>query len=145
MEKVKSEVTIKNENLFRALVSLPLAALFALLAMNSVMNSGIIIFQILYILMALYFSLSTLGYAAHYTNERYEGTTEPLFKNKNLSKAIKLLPLAIIFVAVAMNSITSSTHVVFQVVFVLMAMFTLLSTLAYAAYYTNDYFAENAG
>jgi hypothetical protein len=30
-------------------------------------------------------------------------------------------------------------------VFVLMALFTVLSTLAYAAYFTNDYFEENAG
>lgn len=145
MENVKSELTIKNENLFRALVCIPVAALFALLAINSVMTSGIIIFQILFILLALYFSLSALAYAAYYTNERYEGTTEPLFTNKSLSKAVKLLPIAIIFSSIAMTSVTSSTHVAFQIVFVLLAMFTVLSTLAYAAYYTNDYFEENAG
>ena len=145
METVKSEVTIENENLFRALVCIPVAALFALLAASSIMNSGILLFQIIFVLLALYFTLSTLAYAAHYTNERYEGTTEPQFSNKNLSKTVKLLPLAIIFVIVAMTSITSSTHVVFQVLFVLMALFTVLSTLAYAAYFTNDYFEENAG
>ncbi|MEW6991237.1 hypothetical protein AADZ91_11150 [Colwelliaceae bacterium 6441] len=142
MEKLNNERIIKNENLFRALVCLPTAILFTLLSINSVANSGIFIFQIIFILMAIYFSLSAISYAAHYTNECYEGKTEPLFENKNLSKAIQYAPLAIIFSFIAVNSITISAHIVFQVISGLTAFILVLSAIAYAAFYTNDCYAE---
>jgi hypothetical protein len=144
MEQVKSESIIKNENLFRALVYVPLAALFVLLSINSVATSGIIIFQILFILMAMYFTLSAISYAAHYTNERYEGKTEPQFENKNLSKAIKFSPLAVVFTFISFHSITTSAHLVFQAIAVIIAFYLILSTIAYAAFYTNDCYAETA-
>lgn len=144
MEKIKNESIIKNENLFRACVCVPLVILFVLLSIDSVVNSGIILFQILFILMALYFSLSAISYAAHYTNERFEGKAEPQFENINLSKMIKFSPLAVFFTFIAYNSITTSSHFVFQAIAVLMALFCILSTIAYAAYYTNDCYAESA-
>ena len=144
MEKVKSERIIENENLFRAWVCVPSAILFVLLSINSMATSGILVFQIIFTLMAVYFSLNALSYAAHYTNERFEGKTDPLFENKNLSKAIKFSPLAILFTFFAFNSITTSTSIVFQTMFVLMAFILILSTIAYAAFYTNDYHAERA-
>jgi len=144
MEKVNNEHIIKNENLFRAWVCLPLAILFVLLSINSVATSGMVVFQVLFILMAICFSLSALFYAAHYTNERYEGSTEPQFENKNLSKAIKFSPLAVFFTFVAINSITTSAHTVFQAIYVVMALLLILSTIAYAAFYSNDCYAQTA-
>jgi hypothetical protein len=144
MEKVKSENIIENENLFRALVSVPLAILFVLLSINSVLTSGIVLFQVLFILLAIYFSLSAISYAAHYTNELYDGKTEPLFKNINLSKTIKFLPLAVLFTYIAVNSITTSAHIVFQALSIVMSLLLILTTIAYAAYYTNDCYDETA-
>lgn len=66
-----NDTLITNENLYRALVSAPLAIFFAILAFNSVMYFELVIFKAIFILMALYFSLSTLFYAAFYTNECY--------------------------------------------------------------------------
>jgi len=63
---------IENDNLFKALVYLPIAILFAALAGNSVMNDGSAFFQVLYVLLAIYFILGTLGYFAHFTNEFFE-------------------------------------------------------------------------
>lgn len=142
MGKVERNL-IENENLFRSLVCIPPAIIFVLLAVNSISSSGIVLFQIIFTLIATYFTLSTIGYAAIYTNELYEGKTEPLFKNKNLSKTIVYLPLAIIFIATAVTSITSSAHIVFNVLSISLASYTVLATLAYAAFYTNDYFEEN--
>jgi hypothetical protein len=144
MEKIKNKSIIKNENLFRAWACVPLVILFVWLSIDSVANSGIIIFQILFTLMAIYFSLSAISYAAHYTNELYEGKTEPLFENTNLSKTIKFLPLAVLFTFIAFNTITTSAHFVFQTISVLIALFLILSTIAYAAYYTNDCYDETA-
>lgn len=144
MEASKHEEIIKNENLFRALVCAPLAILFSLLATNSVMSSGLIIFQVLFILLALYFSYITLSHAALYTNERYEGKTEPQFKNKNLSKTIKFSPFAILFSFIAQYSLMSPDHLFFKIVFLLLAITFVLCALSYAAFYTNDYFAEQA-
>ncbi|MCO4798985.1 MAG: hypothetical protein KC484_07205 [Colwelliaceae bacterium] len=138
MGKVNNELVIKNENLFRAWVSLPAAILFILLSINSVATSGILLFQIIFILLAMYFSLNAISYAAQYTNELYEGKTEPLFENKNLSNAIIFSPLAILAVLVASNSITTSASVVFQTVSVLTAFILVLYAIAYAAFYTND-------
>ena len=144
MEKVKSENIIENENLFRALVSVPLAILFVLLSINSVLTTGIVLFQVLFILLAIYFSLSAISYAAHYTNELYDGKTEPLFKNINLSKTIKFLPLAVLFTYIAVNSITTSAHIVFKALSIVMSLLLILTTIAYAAYYTNDCYDETA-
>lgn len=71
-KRFMGNVKVENENLFRALVCLPLAILFSLLAGNSVMNSGIIIFQVMFVVLAMYFVLSTLGYFALYTNEYFD-------------------------------------------------------------------------
>ena len=144
MGKNNSETIIENENLFRALTCAPISFLFTLLAANSVMSSGIVIFQVLFILLALFFTYNTLAYAAHYTNERFSGQAETALGNENLSKAVKFFPLAVVFVFFAMNAITSSSHLVFQVILVLLALTFVLSTLSYAAFYTNDYHAEKA-
>ncbi|XQW83728.1 hypothetical protein ACOYR1_11305 [Thalassotalea piscium] len=138
MEQVKSERIIKNENLFRAGVCIPAATLFVLLSINSVVTSGIMILQIIFIVLAAYFTLSALSYFASYTNERYEGKAAPLFANNNLSKAIKFLPIALLFIFIAFNSISTSAHLVFQTIYVLIAASLVLSTIAYAAFYTND-------
>ena len=60
---------VQNDNLFKAIVCAPISALFVLLAFNSVTNAGIVIFQVLFVILALFFVLSTLAYAAHYTND----------------------------------------------------------------------------
>lgn len=137
-----NEVSIQNENLFRALVCAPLAIMFVLLAANSVMNSGLIIFSVLYVLVALYFVLTTLAYAAYYTNDLYSGATTHDAGNKHLSKALFCTPLAILFSWSALNLMMSSQHVVFKVAFVLMALYFSLKALAHAAYYTNDCYAD---
>jgi len=143
MESVKTEVLIENENLFRALICAPSAVVFVLFSINSVMSSGLIIFTVMFILMALYFTLSTLAYAAYYTNDLYEGSSERIINNSNLSRALNFTPLAILFAWLAVYSVDSSSHIFINVVFVLAALYFTLSTLAYAAYYTNDYHAEN--
>lgn len=142
MGKAKSDVLIENENLFRALVCAPIAILFGVMAVNSVISPGIVLFKVIFVLMALYFSLSALAYAAYYTNERFEGKAEPVFENKNLSKALLCAPFAVLFVTFALNSITSSSSIFFSVLYVLIALYFTLSTLAYAAFYTNDYYAQ---
>jgi hypothetical protein len=38
----------------------------------------------------------------------------------------------------------SSGHIVFNAIYILLALYSTLSTLAYAAYYTNDCYADNA-
>jgi hypothetical protein len=144
MGNVKRDLVVENENLFRALFSAPIAIVLVLFAESFLMSSGIVLFKVIYVLMALYFLLSTLAYTAYYTNEVYAGETESFIKNKSLFKALICTPLAIVFWFFAMNSITSSGHIVFNVTYVLLALYFSLSTLAYAAYYTNDYQDEKA-
>jgi len=144
MSQVKSDAGIENENLFRALFCAPTAILLVLFAESFLMSSGIVLFKVIYVLMALYFTLSTLAYAAYYTNELYEGETEKFIKNDNLFKAIVFAPLAVVFWFFAVNSIMSSGHIVFNATYVLLALLSTLSTLAYAAYYTNDCYSEDA-
>lgn len=144
MSNVKSDVIIENENLFRTLVFGPVAILFLLFAGPFLMSSWLVLFKVIYVLMTLYFSLSALAHGAYYTNELYEGKTESLIKNDNLFKALVYTPLAILFCFFAMNSITSSGHVFFNTLYILMALYFSLSVLAYAAYYTNDCYAEDA-
>ncbi|WP_286266620.1 hypothetical protein [Thalassotalea atypica] len=137
-------MTIKNEHLFRSLVCIPPVAFFVLLAQNSVMSSGLVLFQVIFTLIALYFTLTSLAHAAHYTNERYEGKAERLFEDKNLSYALTFSLLAIIFVYFAGIAISSSSHIVFQGILVLMASLLVLGALANAAFYTNNYHAVKA-
>ncbi len=143
MSKVNSEVVFENENLFRVVFCAPAAILFSILAANSVASSGIVIFQIIFVLMALYFSLCTLGYAALYTNEVSEGLVERFIKNENLSTFLNNAPLAIIFVSLCVYSL-SAMHVVFNVIFVSMACYFTLRALASAAFYTNDCYGDNS-
>jgi hypothetical protein len=135
----KSDVVIDNENLFRALFCAPITMLLLLFAENFLMSSGLFLFKVIYVLMALGFFLSTLAYAAYYTNELSAGETHSFIENQNLFKAIVNAPLAIVFWYFAVASITSSGHVVFNVIYVLLALYCTLSSLAYAAFYTNDY------
>jgi hypothetical protein len=144
MNKIKSDAVIESDNLFRALFCAPTAILLVLFAESFLMSAGIALFKVIYVLMALYFLLSTLAYAAYYTNEIYEGEADSFIKNDHLFKAIIFTPLAIIFWFFAVNSIMSSGHIVFNTIYVLLALYSSLSTLAYAAYYTNDCYAENA-
>ena len=144
MGNVKSGVLIENENLFRALVCTPIAILFVMLAANSVMSSGIVLFQVIFVVLALYFSLSTLAYAAFYTNDHHMDKVDSIFENKNFFNMLFYTPLAISFVFFAVNSVSSSSHIFFNVLFVLIALYCTLKTLAYAAYYTNDYHAAKA-
>jgi len=137
-----NEVSIQNENLFRALVCAPLAIMFVLLAANSVMNSGLMIFGVMYVLLALFFVLTTLAYAAFYTNDLYTETATEEIGNKHLSKALLCAPLAIVFVWSASSLMMSSQHVVFKVAFVLMALYFSLKALAHAAFYTNECYAD---
>jgi len=143
MDRVTSDLKVENENLFRSLFSAPIAIFLVLFAESFLMSSGIVLFKVIYVLMVLYFSLSCLAYAAFYTNEVYEGETECLIKNSNLFKAIFCTPLAILFWYFAVNSIMSSGHIVFNVIYVLLALYLSLSALAYAAFYTNDYHADS--
>jgi integral membrane sensor domain MASE1 len=138
MENVKSEVVIKNENLFRALACAPIAILFVIFAVNSVTSPGILLFKVLFVLLALYFTLTTLAYAAYYTNDHYEGNVDNIFENENLFKTLCSAPIAILFVLFAVISVTSSGSMLFTVILVLLALYFILKTLAYAAYYTND-------
>jgi len=145
MGKANSGLVIENENLFRALFCAPIAILFGALTLSLLVSSDIVLFKVIFVLLTLYFSLSALAHAAYYTNERLEGTAEAIIENKNLSKLLYCVPLTLLFVAIAVNSVSFSTHMVFNVVFVLMAIFFTLSTLAYAAFYTNDCYAIKSG
>ncbi|TLU66197.1 hypothetical protein FE810_05630 [Thalassotalea litorea] len=133
-----NELLIQNENLFRALVCAPVAVLFVLLAANSVTTSAIVVMQIVFVLLAVCFTLSSLAYASYYTNERSQGDAEPLIKNQNLSKSLVFLLLTILFGAIAYSAVTSSTHLIFKVISALLAIYFTLGTLAFAAYFTND-------
>ena len=144
MSKIKGGFVIENENLFRALFCAPTAILLVLFANSFLMSAGLALFKIIYVLMALYFTLSALAYSAYYTNELYEGKAESLIKNDHLFKAIVFTPLAIVFWFFAVNSIMSSGHIFFNALYVVLALLFTLSTLAYSAYYTNDCYAEDA-
>lgn len=143
MSEIKSNDGIENENLFRALFCAPTAILLVLFAESFLMSSGVALFKVIYVLMALYFTLSTLAYAAYYTNELYEGETEKFIKNDNLFKTIIFAPLSVVFWYFALNSIMSSGHFVFNATYVVLALLCTLFTLAYAAFYTNDCYAAD--
>jgi hypothetical protein len=143
MDQVKRDVVVKNENLFRTLFCAPIALLLVLFAQSFLMSSGLVLFKVFYVLMALYFVLSTLAYGAFYTNEVYAEEVNSFIKNDNLFKALISAPLAVLFWFFAVNSMMSSGHFVFNVIYLLIALYFSLSTLAYAAFYTNDYHDEN--
>jgi hypothetical protein len=138
MGKANSELLIENENLFRTLCSTPIALLLGGLTASLLASSGIVLFKIIFVVLTFYFTLDAIAHAAYYTNERSEGTAEKLIKNTNLSKLLYHTPLAIFFVAVAIDSVASGAHIVFNIASVLIALCFTLSTLAYAAFYTND-------
>ncbi len=138
MDKMKSEVLIENENLFRALVCAPIAVLFALFSTSFVLSPGLILFKVIFVILALYFSLSTLAYAAYYTNDLHEENVDSIFNNKNLLSSLFCAPIAFIFVLFALNTEASSGYLFFKVIFVIMASYFVLKTLAHAAYYTNE-------
>jgi hypothetical protein len=142
MENMKSEGGIENENLFRALVSAPLAIFFVILAANSVMSSGIFLFKLIYVCMALYFSLSTLAYAAYYTNDHHDEKADKVFKNKNLFNLLFNALIALSFIIFAVISVTSNANLFFNILFSLLAFISSLYTIAYAAFYTNDCYDE---
>jgi len=144
MDNVKNGLVVENENLFRALFCAPIALVLVLFANSFLMSSGLVLFKVIYTLMALYFLLSTLAYAAYYTNERYADETDSFIKNDNLFKALVCTPLAVVFWYFAVNSMMSSGHIVFNVAYILIALYFSLSTLGYAAFYTNDYHSEKA-
>ncbi|WP_394174435.1 hypothetical protein [Thalassotalea litorea] len=138
MANSNNELLIENENLFRSLVCAPVAVWFVLLAANSVMTSGMIIFQIIFVLLAIYFTLSSLAYASYYTNERYQGDAKPFFNNQNLAKCLIHCLLTLVFATLAYQTVTGDAHLVFKVVSVVLALYFSLSFIAYGAYYTND-------
>ena len=144
MEDFEKEGGIDNENLFRALVSAPLAIFFVIIAANSVMSSGIFLFKLIYVCMALYFSLSTLAYAAYYTNDHHGEKADKVFKNKNLFNLLFNAPIALAFIVFAIISISTGASLFFNIIFVLLAFISSLYTIAYAAFYTNDCYEEQA-
>ncbi|MDO6446937.1 hypothetical protein Q4493_14275 [Colwellia sp. 1_MG-2023] len=129
---------IENENLFRALVTAPLAIFFVIIAANSVMSSGIFIFKLIFIGMAIYFSLSTLAYAAYYTNDHHAEKADKVFKNKNFFNLLFNAPLSLAFIIFTVLSFTNDASLFFNLIFGALAFISTLFTLAYAAFYTND-------
>ena len=142
MEQSEQNLLIQNENLYRALVCAPLGIAFTAFAMNTVMNGGIFIFQMLFVLLALGFSLATLAYAAFYTNDLCHEESTHEIGNMNLFKTLFYTPVAAALILVTIDLITTSAHLLFQVSLILFTSYTLLKALAHAAYYTNDYHAE---
>lgn len=140
MGNATNEVAIENENLFRFLVSAPIAILLSIFAANYIGTDGLIIMKVIFVMMAVYFTLTALAYFAYYTNDLQEGTAPGLIENENLKKLLLNAPIAISFIIFAVNSIASSSHIVFNAVLVVCALYFTLCTLAYGAFYTNDRF-----
>ena len=138
MGKVNSDRLIENENLFRAMFSSLITLLLGVLTFSVLMSSSLVFFKAAFVILTLYFSLDAIAHAAYYTNERLEGKAEKIIHNTNLSKLVYNTPLAIFFVVVAVESVSSGAHLVFNIASVLLAMHFTLSSLAYAAFYTND-------
>lgn len=144
MSNNNSNLLIENENLFRTLVFSPVALVLIVFGGEFLSSDKLFLFKVIYVLVGLYSTLCALAHGAFYTNELYEGKTEGLIKNNNLFKTIAFLPLAVLFSLLAYSTITSSGHIVFSVIYVLMALYFVLGTLAYAAFYTNDFYAGQA-
>ena len=138
MSQVNNDLVIANENLFRALFCGPIAILLIVFAERFFMSFELMLFKVIYVLLAFVLSLYAIAYAAYYTNEVYEGETESFIKNDNLFKALVCAPLSVVFWYFAENSIASSGSLFFNVIYVLLALYFTLGTLGYAAFYTND-------
>lgn len=134
---------IENENLFRAIVSAPIAIFFAIIAANSISSSGIFIFSFIFVCMAVYFSLSTLAYAAYYTNDHHTDKADKVFKNKNFFNLLFNAPITLAFIAFTVLSFSTNASLFFNITFGFLAFISSLYTLAYAAFYTNDCYNEN--
>lgn len=144
MGNKNNNVLIENENLFRAVTCAPFGVAFSFFAVNAMQSTGPVLLKVIFILMALYFSLSALAYAAYYTNDLFHEEKRHEISNVNLFKTLFYAPIAILFVLVALDSVMSSGHVFFKVSLVLLASYATLKALAHAAYYTNDYHAIKA-
>lgn len=143
MSKQSNSLAIENESLFRAMICAPAAIAFAGLTIKTINSNGFGLLNLFLILLTLYFALSALGYAALYTNDRYEGRADTIFKNKNLAKTFMCLPLAILFVALTYHSIAISSSLFFNLIYGTIALYFVLATLGYASHFTNDYFEQN--
>ena len=143
MEMVKSEALVQNDNLYRALVSAPIAILFLMLAKNALASPGLIFMTFLFIVMATYFTLSTLAYAAFSTNDHHAEDTGRTIENRNLLRTVLNSPVALALVYFAYLSITSGAHLFISVLLVLVASYFSLKAIAHAAFYTNDFFAAH--
>ncbi len=142
MGKAKDGVEIENENLYRALVCSPIAIFLILTAPNFLTSSGLILFKIIFVFMTLYFSLCALAYSAFYANQVSAKSVDSIIKNRNLSSVFACTPLAVVFWFFTVNSVVTNGHMVFTVMYALIAIYFTLSALAYAAFTTNDYYAE---
>ena len=140
----ENTLAVENENLFRALVCLPMGILFSILAAYYGASSGLLMFKVIFVLLALAFSLYGLAYAAYYTNDRTENRASPFFSNSNLFKLVVSAPLAALFIAICANAVLTSAHIVFCLVYGGLAAYFALSALAYGAFYTNDCYGAEA-
>ena len=71
-KKQETEYHIQNENLFKTLLCLPIGIGFATFMMSSFETSGVSVATFLLFVLTMYFILSAIGYAAFYTNEKFE-------------------------------------------------------------------------
>lgn len=140
MGNVKSDVLIENDDLYKALVCTPLTILFSALAVNSIATSGILLMTIIFVCLAMYFLLSTLAYAAYYTNDYHENKKD--VGNENLLKTWVYGPLAILFGLFTANSVMASELLLFKILFIVVTCYLAITALAYAAFYTNSKFDE---
>lgn len=138
MSNVNNDLVVENENLFRFLSCAPITILLVVFAERFFMSFDLVLFKVIYVLLALCFSLFTIAYAAYYTNDVYDGEAEGFIKNDNLFKALVCAPLSVLFWFFSVYSITSSASMFFSTIYVLLALYFTLSTLGYAAFYTND-------
>lgn len=144
MEKVKTEGGIENENLFRALVTAPIAVFFVIIAVNSVTSSGLFLFKFIFVCMAIYFSLCTLAYAAFYSNDHQTEKADKIFNNKNFFNLVFTAPISLSLIIFTALSFSSNASLFFNIVFGALAFISCLYTIAYAAFYTNDCYEDNA-
>jgi hypothetical protein len=142
MSNNKNTLLIENENLFRSLVFSPVAIVLIIFGGEFLTSSGLFLFKLIYVIVGVYSALCALAYGAYYTNEVYEGKAESFIKNTNLFKTLVFAPLAILFIFFSFYSITTSGHLFFNVLYILIAAYFILGTIAYSAFYTNDYYEE---
>ncbi|ATC98437.1 MULTISPECIES: hypothetical protein [Pseudoalteromonas] len=70
--KQEPEYEIKNENLFKTLLCLPIGIGFAVFMISAFNNSGFNVGTFLLFVLTMYFTLSGIAYAAFYTNEKFD-------------------------------------------------------------------------